>query len=101
GDWHPSNLTWSPDGTPLAVLDLGLSNRTTPVHDIAIALERSCVSWLDPVPGADLETVHALLDGYTAVRPLSDVEWAALPAFTATAHVEFALSEVEYYAGVL
>jgi Ser/Thr protein kinase RdoA (MazF antagonist) len=59
------------------------------------------VSWLDPAPAADLESVRALLAGYTAVRPLADAERAALPALTATAHVEFALSEVEYYAGVL
>jgi Ser/Thr protein kinase RdoA (MazF antagonist) len=101
GDWHPSNLTWSPDGTPVAVLDLGLSNRTTPARDVAIAIERACVSWLDPEPAADLDAVRALLDGYTAVRPLSDAEAAALPALTATAHVEFALSEIEYYASVL
>ncbi|HLI59477.1 MAG TPA: phosphotransferase [Solirubrobacteraceae bacterium] len=101
GDWHPSNVTWSPDGTPVAVLDLGLSNRTTVVRDVAIAIERSCVSWLEATPVADLETVDSLLAGYTSVRPLSDAEWGALPALTATAHVEFALSEVEYYAGVL
>lgn len=101
GDWHPSNLTWSPDGTPLAVLDLGLANRTTAAHDVAIAVERSCVSWLDPTPVADLDAVRLLLEGYIRVRPLADAEWAALPALTATAHVEFALSEVEYYAGVL
>ncbi|HEY3773964.1 MAG TPA: phosphotransferase [Solirubrobacteraceae bacterium] len=101
GDWHPSNLTWSADGAPVAVLDLGLSNRTTPVRDLAIALERSCVSWLEPAPAADFDTVGALLGGYTAVRRLSAAEWEALPALTATAHVEFALSEVEYYAAVL
>lgn len=101
GDWHPSNLTWSPDGGPVAILDLGLANRTTPVRDIAIAVERSCVSWLEPEPAADLDAVGALLEGYCAVRPLTDAEWAALPALTATAHVEFALSEIEYYAGVL
>lgn len=101
GDWHPSNLTWSPDGAPVAVLDLGLSNRTTAMRDVAIAIERSCVSWLEPPPLADFDAVRALLGGYTAVRSLNDAEWAALPALTATAHVEFALSEVEYYAGVL
>jgi Ser/Thr protein kinase RdoA (MazF antagonist) len=101
GDWHPSNLTWSTDGQPVAVLDLGLGNRTVVVRDLAIAIERSCVSWLEPRPTADLESVRALIAGYTAVRPLSDAERRALPALTATAHVEFALSEVEYYAGVL
>jgi Ser/Thr protein kinase RdoA (MazF antagonist) len=101
GDWHPSNLTWSRAGKPVAVLDLGLANRTTPARDVAIAIERSCVSWLAAAPRADLDAVGALLEGYTRVRALVPAERAALPALTATAHVEFALSEVEYYAGVL
>lgn len=101
GDWHPSNLTWTSEGVPLAVLDLGLCNRTVLVRDLAIAVERSCVSWLEPMPVADLVAVQALLEGYTAVRGLSEAERGALPALTASAHVEFALSEVEYYAGVL
>src|SRR5262249_37310094 len=50
GDWHPSNLTWdsaSPDAGVAAVIDLGLANRTFAAHDLAVAIERSAVSWLD------------------------------------------------------
>jgi Ser/Thr protein kinase RdoA (MazF antagonist) len=101
GDWHPSNLTWDDAGRPAAVLDLGLANRTFAVRDLAIALERTCVSWLESSPAADLDAVAALLAGYAAVRPLDEVERAALPALVPVVHVEFALSEIEYYGAIL
>jgi Ser/Thr protein kinase RdoA (MazF antagonist) len=45
--------------------------------------------------------MHALLDGYESVRPLSAEEAAALAPMTALCHVEFALSESDYFLGVL
>jgi len=138
GDWHPSNLTWSsagPDATVAGVFDFGLANRTFAVHDLATALERATVSWLDlagpagsspdlagpgqahpggagldredpdgTVPGraeADLDAIDAFLDGYESVRPLTPAEAAALPEVFPVVHVEYALSEVEYFAGVV
>jgi Ser/Thr protein kinase RdoA (MazF antagonist) len=108
GDWHPSNLTWTsagPDGQVAGILDLGLANRTSAVHDLAVALERSVVGWLDlaetgsaPV---DLAAAGALLHGYQAVRPLSRTESAALPLVLPVVHVEYALSEIEYFADVV
>lgn len=108
GDWHPSNLTWSsagPDAGITAVLDLGLSNRTFAVHDLAVALERSTIGWLD-LPGTgragvDTAAIGALLGGYESVRPLTAAEAAALPAVLPVAHTEYALSEVEYFADVV
>ena len=108
GDWHPSNLTWtapSPDADVAAVIDLGLANRTFAVHDLAVAIERSAVSWLD-LPGtgqaaADIPAVDALLDGYSSVRPLTPAELAALPGLLPVVHLEYALSEVEYFAHVV
>jgi Ser/Thr protein kinase RdoA (MazF antagonist) len=108
GDWHPSNLTWTSSG-PAArvagVLDLGLANRTFAVHDLATALERSTVSWLDLAEtgqaSADVEAMDALLDGYASVRPLSRAETAALAELLPVVHLEFALSEVEYFAAVV
>ena len=78
GDWHPSNLTWTSataDADVAAVLDFGLANRTFAVHDLATAIERSTVGWLD-LPGsgradADHDAIDALLDGYETVRPLN------------------------------
>jgi Ser/Thr protein kinase RdoA (MazF antagonist) len=128
GDWHPSNLTWSsdgPDAVVAGVFDFGLASRTYAVHDLATALERATVSWLDltdpdltdpdlaaadlagpPAPGAgrahaDLDAIDAFLDGYEAVRPLTGAEAAALPAVFPVVHVEYALSEVEYFADVV
>jgi Ser/Thr protein kinase RdoA (MazF antagonist) len=108
GDWHPSNLTWTSTGARArvaGVFDLGLANRTSAVHDVAIALERTAVDWLD-VAGAgevdaDLAVVDALLAGYESVRALDDDERAALVAVLPVVHVEFALSEVEYFAEVV
>ena len=68
------------------------------VHDLALALERAVVSWLDlPETGtatADLAVAAVILDGYQTVRPLSDAEAAALPRLLPVVHLEYALSEV-------
>ena len=108
GDWHPSNLTWSstsPNVTVEGVFDLGLSNRTFAVHDLAVALERSTVDWLDlagtGLVTADLGAVDALLDGYEEVQPLDESELSALVAVLPVVHLEYALSEVEYFAEVV
>jgi Ser/Thr protein kinase RdoA (MazF antagonist) len=108
GDWHPSNLTWdsaSADAGVAAVIDLGLANRTFAAHDLAVAIERSAVSWLDLAEKRrahpDIPAVDALLDGYQAVRRLSRAELAALPLLLPVVHIEYALSEVEYFASVV
>jgi Ser/Thr protein kinase RdoA (MazF antagonist) len=108
GDWHPSNLTWTsgaPDADVAGVFDLGLSNRTFAVHDLATAIERSAVDWLDLTgcgrPSADLDATDALIDGYRTVRPLDAVECAALPEVLPVVHLEYALSETEYFADVV
>ena len=108
GDWHASNLTWTstgPEAVVAGVLDLGLANRTFAVHDLAVALERNTVDWLD-IAGtgsavADLESVDALLDGYEEVQPLDEIELAALVAVLPVVHLEYALSEVEYFSEVV
>ena len=105
GDWHPSNLTWrgrGPDAGVAAVLDLGLANRTAAVHDVAVALERSFVPWLAP-PGsrpADLEGVDAFMDGYRAGSRSLVMDGRDVAEVLPACHVEYALSEVEYFAAV-
>jgi Ser/Thr protein kinase RdoA (MazF antagonist) len=108
GDWHPSNLTWTsaaPDAQVAGVFDFGLANRTSAVHDLAIALERSVVAWLDLAEtgsaGVDFAAADALLAGYQSVRPLSAVEAVALPLVLPVVHVEYALSEIEYFTDVV
>ena len=110
-DLHASNLFWSDSGAAraTAVIDFGLADRTNAVHDIANAIERNIVEWLVLVqnpadPGAvpiHFNHLDALLAGYDAVRPLSAEEAAALAPITALCHAEFALSEADYFLGVL
>ncbi|MGB8259107.1 MAG: phosphotransferase [Terracidiphilus sp.] len=111
-DLHGSNLLWdsdSADSRAVAVIDFGLADRTCAVHDIAQAIERSIVEWLDLLPGSayagsarvHLDHLAAFLDGYAAVRPLAAQEAAALAPMTALCHAEFALTEADYFCTVL
>jgi Ser/Thr protein kinase RdoA (MazF antagonist) len=125
-DLHASNLFWSDagdDARATAIIDFGLADRTNAVHDLAHAIERNIVEWLVLVeakqgsgirdqrsesPVTDDTNVpihwdhlHALLSGYESVRPLSEEEAVALAPMTALCHAEFALSEADYFLGVL
>ena len=111
-DLHASNLFWSdgsPDARATAIIDFGLADRTNAVHDLAHAIERNIVEWLtlvnDPAHPDDVPThldhLDALLDGYESIRPLPVEEAAALAPMTALCHAEFALSEADYFLGVL
>jgi Ser/Thr protein kinase RdoA (MazF antagonist) len=115
-DLHASNLFWSSAGPDAdqaaratAIIDFGLADRTNAVHDIANAIERNIVGWLalvnNPAHPDDVPThfdhLEALLDGYGSIRPLSAEESAAIAPMTALCHAEFALSEADYFLGVL
>jgi Ser/Thr protein kinase RdoA (MazF antagonist) len=111
-DLHASNLFWSDTSAharAVAIIDFGLSDRTNAVHDLAHAIERNIVEWLalvehperfEAVP-VHLDDLDALLAGYESVRPLFDEEAAALAPMTALCHAEFALTEADYFLGVL
>ena len=106
-DFHASNLLWSnasPEAEVTDIFDFGLANRTNAIHDIATAIERS-VEWLqihdasrDPF---QWEQIEALLKGYEELRPLTRGEAEALAALLPLIHAEFALSEADYFFGVL
>lgn len=111
-DLHCSNLLWSDvsdAAQATAIFDFGLADQTNAVHDIANAIERNMVDWLqlvaDPAHPDDVAVqfnhLQALLTGYQSVRALSDEEAAALAPMTALCHAEFALSEAEYFLSVL
>ena len=97
GDGSPTNLLWSAPGEVSAVLDLGLCDRTSPVVELATAVERSGIAWLEDEPRARPEVVAELVGGWSEVLP---VDQAALRAVLPLVHVGFALSETAYYAGV-
>jgi Ser/Thr protein kinase RdoA (MazF antagonist) len=111
-DLHASNLLWSDasdDARAVAVIDFGLADRTNAVHDLAQAIERNIVEWLDLIEDTTqgegvrvhVDHLEALLDGYEQVRPLSEEETAALAPMTALCHAEFALTEADYFLSVL
>jgi Ser/Thr protein kinase RdoA (MazF antagonist) len=107
-DLHASNLLWSSDAedaSAVSVIDFGLADRTNAVHDIATAIERNGVRWLDLEGNIDsvvhLEQVEELLHGYEEVRPLTDAEAHAVPAMLPLVHAEFALSETDYFLRIL
>ena len=107
-DFHASNLFWS-DATLEAevtdIIDVGLADRTNALHDIATAIERNGVEWLEiHNPSRDpfhLEQIIALLGGYEELRPLSRGQAEAVVALLPMVHAEFALSEADYFLRVL
>jgi Ser/Thr protein kinase RdoA (MazF antagonist) len=111
-DLHASNLVWSGrghDARSTAIIDFGLADLTNPVHDLANAIERNIVEWLVLVQSPEapnevpvhFDHLEALLSGYDSVRTLSREEAMALAPMTTLCHAEFALSEADYFLGVL
>jgi Ser/Thr protein kinase RdoA (MazF antagonist) len=111
-DAHASNFLWSAasvDARATAIIDFGLADRTNAMHDLAHAIERNIVEWLELREGLEdtndvpvhIDHLDALLDGYEQVRPLSEAEAAALAPMTALCHAEFALTEADYFLDVL
>jgi Ser/Thr protein kinase RdoA (MazF antagonist) len=103
-DWHPSNLLWAPSGDVACVLDFGLADRGCALHDLAVALERTAVHWLElGTTGSITEpaAAHALLEGYHSVLPLTEADRALLARLLPLVHVEFAMSETAYFHGIL
>ncbi|WP_426687589.1 phosphotransferase [Rhodanobacter ginsengiterrae] len=103
GDWHVSNLYWRDDtaGAQISgVLDFGLCARNFALFDLATAIERNAIAWL--ALGGDADIAHptiarALIEGYRQQRPLSTPQLHLLADLLPLVHVDFALSEVEYY----
>ena len=105
-DWHPSNLLWSAEGEVATIFDFGLATRTCALHDIATAIERTTVAWLDfsegnSAPPVDVEAARGLLAGYRTILPLWPADLETLVRLLPLVHLEFALSEVDYFAGIL
>lgn len=105
-DWHPSNLLWSADGRVRTWLDFGLADRSCAAHDLAIAIERTAFAWLDLGQGrdeslADPQAARALVAGYRMVGDPDSWVVAAAIRLLPLVHVEFALSEIDYFAGIV
>lgn len=102
-DWHVSNLCWHDDGRVSDVLDFGLASPTGTLFDLATAIERNAIAWLELERGTaavHVDTALALLEGYQETTQLSADERDILAALLPLVHLEFALSEIEYFHAV-
>jgi len=111
-DLHASNAFWT-DRSELAqvraVIDFGLCNLGWAMSDLATALERNTIAWLElEESGGEgagaigrIALALALIDGYCELRTPSPEERRALPLLLELAHLEYSLSEVEYFHGIV
>ncbi|OOG55063.1 aminoglycoside phosphotransferase [Rhodanobacter sp. B05] len=103
GDWHVSNLCWSDpgDGASIAsVLDFGLAAANCALFDLATSIERNAIAWLALDTGdaaAHPDIACALIEDYRRIRPLEGDDIRLLADLLPLVHVDFALSEVEYF----
>jgi Ser/Thr protein kinase RdoA (MazF antagonist) len=107
-DFHASNLLWRSTSVAAVqvstVLDFGLCDRAFAAHDLATAIERNAVEWLE-LDAKGEAAVHAdaalaLVDGYQEIRKLTQAERGALPDLLALCHADYALSEIDYFRDV-
>ncbi|KRG71794.1 aminoglycoside phosphotransferase [Stenotrophomonas terrae] len=105
-DWHVSNLLWGNGANAeevSTVLDFGLASPTSALFDLATAIERNAIAWLQLERGNDavrIDIALALLDGYRQILPLSAERVHLLADLLPMVHFDFALSEVEYFEGI-
>lgn len=103
-DWHASNLSWTGTGraaTVRAAFDFGLASPTFALFDLATAIERNAINWLDLEQGpvtARMDVAMALVEGYAQqAGPLDAAARALLADLLPVVHIDFALSEIEYF----
>jgi Ser/Thr protein kinase RdoA (MazF antagonist) len=103
-DWHGTNLLWT-GSRPTAVIDFGLADRTTAVHDICTALERFAVDWISVRDGGPANVEFTLAEGFvlgmSQTRAMTDAERRALPFLFPLVHAEYELSEIDYFLSVV
>ncbi|HEX7325981.1 MAG TPA: phosphotransferase [Rhodanobacteraceae bacterium] len=104
GDWHVSNLCWTGTGADArvsAVFDFGLAAANFALFDLATAIERNAIAWLAlDANAARVPIARALIAGYRELRPLAPDAVALLADVLPRVHIDYALSEVEYYHAV-
>lgn len=102
-DWHASNLAWSDPGEHArirSVFDFGLASPTFALFDLATAIERNAIAWLQLPQTRDIAhpaSARALIEGYREVAPLNSQQLELLADLLPVIHLDFALSELEYF----
>ena len=97
GDPQANNCLYRNDKVA-SVIDFHLSAPAPPLLDLAVAVDRNTLLWLDILAGnddaADWRGLEALLKGY---GPLTAEETKVLPALVAVCQLDFAIELMQYY----
>jgi homoserine kinase type II len=93
GDLFRDNVLWSADGAVAALLDFESASDGTFVYDIMVTALAWCVG-----DDFDPRLFRAMLDGYKAIRRLSDAERRALHAEGCAAALRFTMTRLTDYA---
>lgn len=88
GDLFRDNVLWDGDRVA-AILDFEQASSGSLVYDLAVCINDWC--W---TTGPRLDLAQALVRGYQSVRPLSDVDRAALPIEIRAAAARFTLTRI-------
>lgn len=105
-DLHASNLLWSENSDQAeisTVIDFGLTDRNSAIYDLAVTVERNFIDWLALNQTQDIHVDEAGLQAFIQAyvkhaHPLEEL--AILPELIKIVHTDFALSELEYFAGI-
>lgn len=100
GDWHVNNLLFEGDSVS-SVIDFHLCDVSFRLYDLAVALDRNGIRWLEILDGdpeaVSYEVLGELLRGYRSVLPLSRTDAELLAILLPVHQLDLALSNVEYY----
>lgn len=105
-DLHASNLLWSENSDQAeisTVIDFGLTDRNSAIYDLAVTVERNFIDWLALNQTQDIHIDEAGLQAFIQAyvkhaHPLEEL--AILPELIKIVHTDFAVSELEYFAGI-
>ena len=105
-DFHASNLLWS-DETAQAkvttVIDFGLCDYNSAIYDLAVSIERNFIDWLALEHSAhiaiDEQGLTAFLKAYLS-RTQTIQHLHILPELLHIVHIDFTLSELEYFLAI-
>ncbi|MEB3766424.1 phosphotransferase enzyme family protein [Acinetobacter sp. MD2] len=105
-DLHASNLLWcsdTADSEIAQVIDFGLCDYTCAAYDLAVTVERNFIDWLELSKTNDLSIDMAgltqFIHAYVTQNDQID-QLLILPELLPIIHVDFALSELEYFVAI-
>ena len=100
GDWHANNLFFR-DSCITSVIDFHLTERTFRMYDLAVAIDRNAILWLQILEGKKdrvrYDILEAILNGYNDTFPLKPLDKKILPSLLPIHQLDLAMSNMDYY----